>query len=108
VPDKSPQRQIAELKDLVVGYAKQETLEPLRGLGRYLAFGLAAALLASIGLVFVGIGVLRLVQTDGFGWIDGAGLSSWVPYLLSVVVLGGVAAVVWLRASKRSEEAGPR
>src|SRR5688572_23701293 len=56
---KSPGELIAELRELVVTYAKQETVDPLRRLGRFLAFGVAGAVLLGLGGVFVVVGVLR-------------------------------------------------
>lgn len=78
--------QLAELKDLVVGYAKQETVDPLRTLGRYLGFGLAGSALIGTGLALLLLGLLRGLQTiDLFN--DPAkvtgGTWSWVPYLIT-------------------------
>ena len=41
----NPQQTVRELKDLVIAYAKQEATDPLKGLGRYVGFGLGGALL---------------------------------------------------------------
>ena len=41
----NPQQTVRELKDLVIAYAKQEATDPLKGLTRYVGFGLAGALL---------------------------------------------------------------
>ena len=42
-------RQVRELRELVVAYAKQETVEPIKGLGRYVGFGLGAGILIGLG-----------------------------------------------------------
>jgi Putative Actinobacterial Holin-X, holin superfamily III len=96
----NPQQDVRELKDLVVAYAKQETIEPLKGLGRYVGYGLAGALLMGTGACFLAIGLLRALQGNR-GWAV-HGNWSWVPYVVDVVLLVGVAALVWLSRSKRS------
>jgi hypothetical protein len=98
----NPQQDVRELKDLVVAYAKQETIEPLKGLGRYVGYGLAGALLMGTGACFLAIGLLRALQGNR-GWAV-HGNWSWVPYVIDVVLLVGVAALVWLSRSKRSEK----
>ena len=76
-----------ELIDLTVTYAKQETIDPLRTIGRRVGLGVLGSAVASVGLVFLLLGVLRLVQVElRFG-----GTMSWVPYLVAVLVAGGVA-----------------
>ena len=78
-----------ELIDLTVTYAKQETIDPLRTIGRRVGLGILGSAIASVGLVFLVVGVLRLVQVEvGFG-----GAMSWVPYLAALVVAGVVAAL---------------
>lgn len=86
-----------ELVDLTVAYAKQETIDPIKLLGGFLAKGVAGAAVASIGLVFVLLGVLRLVQAEGGEHLTGAW--SFVPYLVTLVV-AGVAAFVGVRQIK--------
>jgi hypothetical protein len=98
----NPQQDVRELKDLVVAYAKQETIEPLKGLGRYVGYGLAGALLMGTGACFLAIGLLRALQGNR-GWAV-HGNWSWVPYVIDVVLLVVVAALVWLSRSKRSEK----
>jgi hypothetical protein len=80
---KSAQELIDELRGLVVDYARQETVDPLKSLGRYVAFGLAGSILLATGGVFVSLGLLRLLQTQTGGVFDGGW--SFVPYLIVLV-----------------------
>jgi hypothetical protein len=70
---------------LTVDYLKQETVEPLRGLGRFLYMGIAGSFFMAGGLLLILIGVLRLLQTETGTALTGDW--SWVPYAV-VVVLG--------------------
>ena len=85
--NKSAPELINELKTLVIDYAKQETVDPLRSLGRYLGYGIAGSLLLAIGGLFFTVGLLRLLQTETGGAFDGGW--SFVPYLL-VLLFSGV------------------
>jgi Putative Actinobacterial Holin-X, holin superfamily III len=92
---------------LTVDYLKQETVEPLKGLGRFLYMGIAGSFFLAFGILLILIGVLRLLQTE-----TGAALTgdwSWVPYAV-VVVLGiviiGVAA--WRITAGPGQEKLPR
>lgn len=66
---------------MVRTYARQQTVEPLRGVGRWVAFGLFGGVLMTIGLVFLGLGALRGLQSlavfEG-GW-------SFAPYFIVLV-----------------------
>jgi hypothetical protein len=91
---------VAELWELIVAYFKQETTEPMKALGRVIAFGLAGSLAIGVGVVFLAIGGLRLLQheTDAFH-----GNWSFVPYLIMILLLLGMAAVVF-RIGTRTKE----
>ena len=95
----NPQQTIRELRELVVEYAKQETVEPLKGLGRYVAWGIAGALLLGLGFVFLAIGALRALQDETYPHFTGNW--SWVPY--AIVVFGSflIAGLVWMARGKR-------
>jgi Putative Actinobacterial Holin-X, holin superfamily III len=80
---------LTELWDLIVAYAKQETLDPLKALGRFVGYGVAGAVCFGIGSVLIGVGALRAIQTNAH--LEGD--YSWVPYL-AVVVLCLIFAVV--------------
>ena len=101
--DKSLPGEAGELWQLVVGYAKQETLDPVRNLGRFLGFGLGGALLGSLGAVLLLLGGLRLLQTETGGAFDGN--LTFIPYLLVLVVSGGIAAGA-LKARERGQRKG--
>jgi hypothetical protein len=75
---------------LTVDYLKQETVEPLRGLGRFLSMGIAGSFFLAFGILLILLGVLRLLQTETGSALTGDW--SWVPYavvaVLGVVVIG--------------------
>lgn len=89
---------IREVWKLVVAYARQETLEPIRGLGRFLAWGLAAAVFISTGLFLALLGALRLLQTETGSAFDGNW--SWVPY---VITLLGCALAAYAAIASRNQ-----
>ena len=90
----------SELLDLVRAYAKQETIEPLKGIGRWLAFGVAGSLLLGTGLLLLAVGGLRALQTETGDTFDGNW--SWAPYL---IVLAACAVVIALVASRIGKKA---
>jgi len=75
---------------LTVDYLKQETIDPLRGLGRFLYMGIAGSFFVAFGILLILIGVLRLLQTETGTALTGD--FSWVPYavvvLLGIVIIG--------------------
>jgi hypothetical protein len=89
---------VTELWDLIVAYFKQETLEPLKALGRFVGFGLAGGVLLSAGAVLIGLGGLRAIQTETQDHLTGNW--SWVPYLAVAVYCLIVAGVAVSRISK--------
>ena len=91
--DKAVPALLAELWQLVRDYLKQETLEPLKGLGRFLAKGLVGSVLLGLGLVLLLLAALRALQTETGTAFDGNW--SFVPYLITLV---GAAAVAGLAA----------
>jgi hypothetical protein len=80
----NPQQTIRELRELVIAYAKQETLDPILGLRKYVAFGIGGAFLLGLGALFLEIGFLRLVQDQTGNHLHGN--YSWVPYVIVIVV----------------------
>jgi uncharacterized membrane protein YidH (DUF202 family) len=103
-----------ELVQMSVSYLKQETSGPLKGLVRYLAAGLAAAVLFATGSILLMLGVLRAIQAqwaferpDDRGPLSGS--LSWVPYgltLLACLVTVGLLFLIWSRASRKDSRSG--
>lgn len=105
MPDKAPRQQVDELKDLVVAYAQQETIDPLKDLGRYIAWALAGAILLGTGVVFVSIAIIRLLQTEGPDWLHRRGWSTTYPYLI-VLALLLIGSVLTLRQTRKRPAGG--
>lgn len=91
-----------EIQQMLVDYAKQETIDPLKTLGRYLGFGLAGSLLIFLGAFFSALGVLRLSQS--FETFDGGGWLSTIPYLITIAVLVLFLLLIFLRLSRARNE----
>ena len=85
---------------LVVDYVKQETLNPLKGLGRFMLFGVAGSVALAIGLVILSVAFLRFLQGETGSTFTGHW--SWAPYLICTVVVVLVAAVA-VRAVSRGQ-----
>ncbi len=84
-PEKpSAQDTISDLVQLTKSYALQETVDPIKGLTKFVGFGLGAAAIGGIGMILVLLGVLRLLQTETGTRLQGH--LSWVPYLVTLVV----------------------
>jgi hypothetical protein len=81
-------KQLSETIDLLKRYFLQETLGPLKHLGRSLLYGLLGGIALGIGLVLLIIAGLRALQEET-GTFHGNW--SWVPYVLAVI--GALAAI---------------
>ncbi len=71
---------LGEVIDYFKAYAQQETIGPLKGAGRWLGFGFAGSFALGLGLLFVLLGALRLLQTEFDSWAT-TGAWSWAAYL---------------------------
>lgn len=92
-----------ELVELVTSYAKQQTLDPIRGAGRWLAYGLLAVVSLILGVVLISVGALRLLQTEVFA---GATTWSFVPYAIVIVLCAAVATYSVSRINRDSLRQG--
>jgi hypothetical protein len=81
---------VRDLWELVLAYLKQETVDPIKGLGRYIGYGLAGSVAISLASILILLGILRLLQDrtgDLFdGWLE------IVPYLVVLIGCGAVIA----------------
>ncbi len=99
--DNSTQKQgIGDVVDLIKAYARQETVDPLKGAGRWVGLGLAGSILLMIGGIAMTLALLRFLQEEGGSWTTGN--LSWLPYLITfgalIVVIGALA----LRIKKKT------
>ncbi len=99
-PARGPVNQVGDLVDSVKQYARQETLEPIKGAIRWVAVGSVAALCLGLALVFAALGVLRLSQDLGDTVLDGSW--SFLHYFITLCVIAVLVAVIFSRVSRRS------
>ena len=79
---------ILELRELLIAYFRQEAVDPIKSLGRYILFGVTGALLLGLGVVLLGVGALRVLQVETGSTFTGDW--SWAPYgIVFVALLAG-------------------
>jgi hypothetical protein len=88
----------SELWALTKDYAKQETIDPLKGVGRYLTFGVPGAVLIGFGVVLLMLSGLRALQTQTGSTFQGS--LSWLPYIIVLVVAAGLVTLAVTRITK--------
>jgi len=93
-----------EVVNLVVDYIKQETLDPVKGLGRYVVFGVSGSVAISIGLFVLAVGFLRILQTETGSTFTGN--LSWIPYVICAVLVVGIAFIA-VKAISRGQTPDP-
>jgi hypothetical protein len=106
--DKSLATHVTELYELVLAYARQETLDPVKSLGRFVGFGVAGALLLGLGVVIMLLGGLRALQTTTSTTFQGNW--SWAPYGIAAagcMVIIGLAMTIRARKPKRGGRSEP-
>lgn len=104
MPQRSdPEQTFGELFELAKTYAVQETVDPIRSLGKFIVYGVAAVLLGVVSLILLGLGTLRFLQAQTGEHLTGH--LSWVPYLVVLVlaVVLSVLAAVSISATKGSK-----
>jgi Lon protease-like protein len=79
-----------ELVSLVIAYARQETVDPLKHLGRYVMWGVMGAVLLAAGWGLLALTAVRLIQAETGDHLHGD--LTWVPYLGGIFVAAAVAA----------------
>lgn len=89
---------VRDLWDLLVAYTRQETIEPLRNVGRFLFYGVGGMLVITTGVFLLCMSALRALQTQTNGVFDG--FWSWVPYLIVSVGVGGLVVLAFSRIGR--------
>ena len=89
-------RDVEELRDTALRYVKEETIDPVKALGTYAAFGCLGSFLIGLGGILCLVGALRGLAHVFHGTV------SWIPYFLLVIV--GIAFVV---LTIRAIQSGP-
>jgi len=89
----SMKRDVDEIRDLIVRYIKEETIQPLKDMGRYAAYGALGSLFVGFGVMLLLLGVLRFLQ-EQFAVFNGT--LSWIPYfIVALLALAVMALTVW-------------
>lgn len=104
--DGNGENQVGEVIALVRTYAQQETVDPIKGVGRYLAMGVAGSTLLGIGVILLVLAGLRALQNETGDAFDGNW--TWVPYVIVLVVVGLIAALAVSAISRGRRRAGAR
>ena len=102
----SPATQIADTVDLVKAYAKQETVDHFKGIGKWVGYGIVGATSLAIGIVLLVVGLLRLLQD--VGQHEFYGFWSIVPYLVALLVCALVVALALSRVQATDVHRGGR
>ena len=94
-----------ELKSMVTTYAKQETVEPLKNLGKWAGLGVGGGLMLVIGGFLTSLGVLRLLQKMSFLSKEEGGVSvdtawTFLPYVIVFALLVIAAGLCVLAATR--------
>jgi hypothetical protein len=98
--------ELSSVVQLVKDYARQETLGPLKGWGRYILFGVAGAMVLGLGIAVSMLGLLRMLQTET-DWFDGPS-TSILAYLITfgacIIVVGLAAWQIKRRTTLQRKE----
>ena len=97
-----PAEALAELRDVVLAYFRQEALDPLKRLLAWLGFGLLGGIFICTGLVLLALGGLRALQTETGDHLTGS--LSWTPYAIVLAAVGVV--FLFARAAARARRRG--
>ena len=79
---------------LLRDYLIQETVDPLRLLGRYVVWGTLGSFFVGVGTLMLLVALLRILQEETSAF---QGNLSWIPYVIVVIVAAAVIALTVLR-----------
>ncbi|HEY5111823.1 MAG TPA: phage holin family protein [Acidimicrobiales bacterium] len=93
----SLQRDFEELRTIAIRYLKEETIKPIKDLGRFIVWGSLGSIFVGFGSVLLLFASLRYLQWQ-FPVLDGS--LSWLPYLIvAVLALAIIGLTAWRIAS---------
>ncbi len=95
----NPETAAEELLELTKAYLRQETLDPLRSLGRRVGYGVLGSLCVGLGAIFIGSAVLRLVPRHVSA--TSRGILSSIVYFVAGVALVAVIGASWKVGMRR-------
>ena len=88
---------LAEFKALLISYAKQEIQQPLTALLKWTLLGLLGSVFIFLGLLFISMGFLRLLQDKVVAF---NGDLSFVPYCITALWLLTISGLL-LRSARK-------
>ncbi|MCY3561248.1 MAG: phage holin family protein [bacterium] len=97
-----PAEALADLRETVLAYLRQEAVDPLKRLAAWLGFGLLGGVFVCTGLVLLALGGLRALQTETGGHLSGN--LSWAPY--GIVLAAVLVVFLFARAGARARRRG--
>ncbi len=86
--------------ELVKNYAKQETVEPLEGVGRWVSLGVAGSFLLMLGGISLTLALLRVLQEETGSTFTGN--LTWVPHAITLAGVTAILGLLGYRIMKRS------
>ena len=98
---------VTEFVDLSKEYLRQETIEPAKQLGRFAGYSLAAALLFSLGGLFLSIAGMRWIVSAMPGEHPDNPYWEGLGYVVAALAIAAVGALIVYAGTRSSgEEAG--
>jgi hypothetical protein len=91
----------ADLWALTKEYARQETIDPVKDLGRYLGWGVAGAVLFGFGFVMLLLAALRALQTQTGDLFEGD--RSFYPYIIVIILAVGAIVIAVTRIQRNAK-----
>jgi hypothetical protein len=104
--DDGPVGTANDLKELLVEYARQETLGPLQRLAKWAGLSLAGVVFITLGMLFFAVAGLRALQTETGSTFTGNW--SWAPYaivLVGVLIVIAITVAIMTRKGPEKESA---
>lgn len=93
-------RNALDVLEIIKSYARQELIDPLKVVPRWLILGLIGSVVITGGVILLMLALLRYLQSDTGSVF--AGNWSWSPYAITVAAVAILIAVMWALINKRS------